>query len=71
MVLFFFGKSKMYCVKIAQNIHLNGADPSTLGISTPNDYTVVVDLEYSFPDFPIYTTTTKTASLTESFTTTV
>lgn len=47
---------KMYCVKNAQNINLNGADPSTLGISAPNDYTVNVTLEYSFADFPIHTT---------------
>lgn len=59
--------SKMFCVKNAQNINLGGADPSILGIIAPDDYTINVELEYSFADFPIHTTQSVFMPCSETF----
>lgn len=43
---------QMYCIRNARKIHAGALSPDSLGVSAKDAKTLVVDLEYSFPDFP-------------------
>lgn len=47
--------SQMYCIKNAKQIHAGKLAVEQLGVTAKDNKTLVVNLEYSCPDFPILT----------------
>lgn len=43
--------STLYCIKNAKAIHTGQIEPEKLGITVPDDKTIIFDLEYPEPDF--------------------
>ncbi len=41
----------LYCIKNAKSIHEGLKGPDSLGVTTPDDKTVIIELEYPEPDF--------------------
>lgn len=44
--------SRMFCIKNAKKVNSGELSPEQLGVTAKDDYTLVVKLEYSYPDFP-------------------
>ena len=47
----------MMCIKNAQEVHSGAMEPGQLGVTAKNDRTLVVELNYEYPDFPALTAT--------------
>lgn len=50
--------SSMYCIQNAKAVHSGQMTADQLGVKAVDDHTLVVDLEYSYADFPALTAST-------------
>lgn len=47
--------SELFCIKNARAVHSGAVAATDLGVHAADDYTLVIDLEYSYEDFPLLT----------------
>ncbi len=59
--------SSMYCIKNAKQVHAGTLSPSELGVSALDSHTLVINLEYSYEDFPSLTATAPFMPCNQSF----
>lgn len=57
----------LYCIQNARAIHEGKLSVTSLGVSAPDDHTLVVELEYSKEDFPALVATTPFMPCKESY----
>ncbi len=58
---------QFYCIKNAQRIHKGELDPSEVGVTAPDDYTVRIELEYPNSQLPSLLTTPAAMPCNEQF----
>ena len=57
----------LYCIQNARQVHSGELSPDALGVKALDDYTLVVDLAYSYEEFPKLTASTPFMPCNESF----